>query len=66
MSFPNIQCREVKNGRFFVDRTAVRKDCLGIKLQLVVVLEPQRFEQANIFMELHTHGVNPLLGTWVG
>src|SRR5690554_1343756 len=66
VGFADVQGREVEDGGFFVDGAAVRQHRLGAQLQLVVILEAQRFQQAHVVVELHAHGIHPLLGAGVG
>ncbi|CRR84672.1 hypothetical protein PAERUG_P48_London_17_VIM_2_01_13_02386 [Pseudomonas aeruginosa] len=55
MSLTYIQGGEIQDRGFFVDRTAVGKNRLGRQLQLIVVLETQRLEQAHIGMKPDAH-----------
>src|SRR5690554_6628931 len=66
VGFADVQGREVEDGGFFADGATVRQHCLGAQLQLVVVLEAQRFQQAHALVKLHAHGIYPFLGAGVG
>lgn len=61
-----VQRREVQDRRFLVDRAAIGENRLGRKLQLHVVVEAERLQQAYQRVERGAGRIDPLLGTRVG